>query len=285
MKNEYDIINKKSKENVNKKRKSALGLKRFFKATFLFLLVVVVYGLSYHFSGFYKTNVRLLTLVVCMALGFILFYIIYSIFSLFAKISYDKKSKKPKMEAFVYYDDLNAMLCSKKYDFTYDFNKSLTENLGVIFEKSASLVHDISIKCNKDGKYYYLNCTSIDLLLVFGDIVDGLHNKVDGFFKLLNLQDKPLNFVEKRLVDLVEKDKQLAGENLGLKEESNFKKFVTKIKENLLNISGKVTTYVFKHQIEESANDVIKFMGEEAFKVYGQDKISTKKLKGENYNG
>lgn len=285
MKNEYDFLTKKTKEISNKKRSFAFNLKRFFKAVLLLCLGAIAYGVSYYFSGFYKTNVRLLTLLVCTALGFLGFFIIYYVISLFAKLSYEKKRKKPIIQECAFIDDLNAMLYSKKYDFIYDFNKTLPENLSVVFDNLKSLVHDVSKKFNKDGKYYYLNCTSKDLLLVFSDVIEGLHDKVDGFFTALNLQDKPLSFVEKRLIDLIEKDKKLTNESFEKENQTGLNKFISKFKENLLNLSGKVTTFIFKTQIEETANGIIKFIGEEAFKVYGQGQISTKRLKGDKPGG
>ena len=273
MKTNYDIIKFNTKENANKKRKLKFFFKRVFKGAIFLIIFVLAYFLSYKFSGFYKTNLRLLTLLVCMALGFCAFHLIYFIITLFAKISYNRKCKKAKENSLVFSDELNAMIYTEKYDFTYDFNLGLTDNLKNAFSLGDSLVHDIAKKYDKDGKYYYLNYTVYDSLLIVEDVTNGIYDRIDGFFKALKLQDLPLDIVEKKLLSLIETEKKAEEINEISTSQTGIKKAISIVKKNFLHVGAKVTTFVFKNKIEETINDIIKYVGEEAFKIYGQRKV------------
>ena len=273
MKTEYDITKYNAKKSANKKFKFKFVFKRFLKATLFLIAFALAYFLSYKYSGFYKTNVRLLTLIVCMGLGFGLFFLIYYIATLFAKISYNKKTKKAKNNSLVYTDELNAMLYTQNYDFHYDFNLNLVDNFKNAFSLGNSLVYDIAKKYDKDGRYYYLNYTVYDSLLIVEDVTSGIYDRIDGFFKALKLQDLPLDVVEKKLLALIETEKKADELNELSKTQTGVKKVISTIKKNVLHIGTKVTTFVFKNKIEETVNDIIKYVGEEAFKIYGQRKV------------
>ena len=273
MKTEYDIVKFNTKENANKKRKTKFFFKRVFKAVLFIAIFVLAYFLSYKFSGLYKTNIRLLTLLVCMGLGFLAFYLIYFVITLFAKISYNKKCKKAKQNSLVFSDELNAMIYTGAYDFYYDFNLGLTDNLKNAFSLGDSLLHDIAKKYDKDGKYYYLNYSIYDFLILVEDLTNGIYDRVDGFFKALKLQDQPLDIVEKKLMALIETEKKAEEKSQEIKSQTGIKKVISVVKKSVLQVGAKVTTFVFKSQIEQTINDIIKYAGEEAFKVYGQRKV------------
>ncbi len=281
MRTEYDVIKYNAKECDNKKRKFKFCFKRILKCVCFLVVFILAYFLSYKFSGFYKTNIRLLVLVVCTLVGFALFFLIYYLITLFAKISYEKKSKKSQYNQFVYNDELNAMLCTGKYRFNYDFKQGLTDNLKRAFDIADSLVFNVAKTCNKDGKYYYLNYTVYDFLLIVEDVSNGIYDKIDGFFKTLRMQDLPLDVVEEKLIALVETEKRAEEINELSKSQTGIKKVISNVKKNLLHFSTKVTTLVFKNKIEETVNDVIKYVGEESFKIYGGRKV----MKPTSYKG
>ena len=273
MKTEYDIAKYNAKKSANKKFKFKFMFKRIFKGAFFLAIFVLAYFLSYKFSGFHKTNIRLLTLLVCMVLGFALFFAVYFIITLFAKISYNKKTKKAKSNSLVYSDELNAMLYTQKYDFNYDFNLGLKDNFKTALSLADSLIHDVAKTYGKDGKYYYLNYTVYDSLLIIEDVTSGIYDRIDGFFKALKLQDLPLDVVENKLVALIETEKKADELNELSKTKTGIQKAISNIKKNFLRIGTKVTTFVFKNKIEETVNDIIRYVGEEAFKIYGQRKV------------
>ena len=49
----------------------------------------------------------------------------------------------------------------------------------------------------------------------------------------------------------------------------------------ILCSSGSDATLLFKNKIEETVNDVVKYVGEEAFKIYGGRKV----VKSTSYKG
>ena len=273
MKTEYDIVKYNAKKSANQKRKFKFVLKRVLKAVIFLLIAIFAYATSYKFSGFYKTNIRLLTLFSCVAFGFALFFLLRIIFDVIAKITYAKKTKRAKAVESSQVDELNAMLFTEKYDFRYDFSLGLTDNLKHCFTLAESLVHDVAKKYGKDNKYYYLNYTVYDSLIIVNDVSSGVYDKVDGFFRALKLQDLPLNVIENKLKDLIEKEKKVEEINVKAQEQTGIKKVLSDLKQNVLHVGAKVTTFVFKNKIEETANDIIRFIGLEAFKIYGQRKV------------
>ncbi len=273
MRTEYDVIKYNAKNSANKKRKFKFFFKRVFKSALFIVIFALAYLLSYKFSGFYKTNLRLLTLIVFMSLGFVSFFAVYFLVTLFAKVSFRKKSKKAKANSLTYSDELNAMLYTEKYDFNYDFSLTLTDNFKRAFALADSLVYDVATKYKKNGKYYYLNYSIYDSLLIVEDVTSGIYDRIDGLFKWLKLQDVPLSIVEDKLLSLIESEKKAEEESNDIKSKSGIKKIFSNIKVNVLQAGTKVTTLVFKNKIEETINDIIKYVGEEAFKVYGQRKV------------
>ena len=267
MQTEYDIVKYNEKKRMNKKRRLKSFFNKSLKGVLFLCVAVFAYLISYKISGFYKTNMRLLTLLVCMVLGFGLFYLINFLVETITKKSISKKTQKakelnPDLEV-----ELNKILSQQNFKFEYNFNLTISENLSQAFILADGLLKEVAKRYGKVGKYYYLNYTVYDFLMLFEDVSKGVYDKVDGFFSLLKLQDTPLDIVENKLVSLIEMEKQLEKKEQDIQEQTGIKKALSNIKKKILSVGAKVTTFVFKTQIEETINEIIVFVAKEAFKI------------------
>ena len=230
------------------------------KITLLSFLVLLIYAFSVYLSGFYETNKKLLTLVFFAILGFLLFFIVYYILYFITFIAYKAKLKKRVKKAKNSESEFGLLMANSNYTFVYDSKLDLFGNLKVVTNTLLTVVGDVSKKCGSKGKYYYLSFTSFDALAIVKDVLNGVSTKVDGIFKLLRIQNKPIGILEKKLSELVEE---------GGFEEKPKNPFLSKVVE----VGIKAAALTFRKKLESSINDIISYVGLEAFKLFSDSVV------------
>ncbi len=245
---------------VNKKR-----LLNVIKYAVFLIIAVFSYFASAYLNGYTKTNERLLILGICTIIGFALFFIVYAILYGVTALKYKIKLKKAKNTTINCDDLLTNLIAEKKYKFNYDLRKSVSENLKDGANISYNLVKEIAGGYGNSGKFVYLDYTLYDALEIFGNATQVLKVKADALFGLLHLQDKPISILEKKLTDILEGDIVVQEE-----KPSSVK---SKIGEGLKHVAGKVALLALKGKISALVNDIIEYVGFEAFRVFSkQDK-------------
>ena len=86
-------------------------------------------------------------------------------------------------------------------------------------------------------------------------MLNGVSTKVDGIFKFLHMQNKPLGILEKKLSELVEE---------GGFEEKPKNPFLSKV----IEVGIKAAAFTFKKTLETKINDIISYVGLEACKLF-----------------
>lgn len=246
------------KANLNKKSK----LKTVLKTALILVVLVVSYIISALTSSIYKTNIKLLTLAICLLLGIALFFVIYGIFYLLALIKISKKTKKLINSQISCNDKASEFFNKVDYKFKYDVKLPFNKNVDRLKADTLDLVKDIAVGYGShDNKYYYLGYTVYDAIEVIDGAVDLLDAKIGPIFKLLRLEDKPLKTVEFALEKAINHDCEY--EKISTENDIGFlKKAGEKI--------AKATAYVFRGKIDNSITDVVKFIGFKAFEIYSK---------------
>ena len=253
-------------KNINEVKKvNKIRLLNVIKYAVFLIIAVFSYFASVYLNGFNKTNERLLMLGVCTIIGFVLFFLIYAILYGLTALKYAIKLKKAK-DVTVNCDDLlTNLIAEKNYKFNYDLRKSVSENLKIGANISYNLVKEIANGYGNSGKFVYLDYTLYDALEIFGNATQVLKVKADAIFGLLHLQDKPISILEKKLTDILE------GDIVEQEEKSSSVK--SKIGDGLKHVASKVALIALKAKISALVNDIIEYVGFEAFRVYSkQDK-------------
>ncbi len=254
----------------NIKPKNKFNIKNILKYTIILALFVISYFCSYHLYGSYVTNKRIVYLIIFGFSGFIAFFAVYYTFYFFSYLSYEKARKRQANEVVNCDDKASNILKDEKYKFKYNVKISFTENIKTAYEQGKSLVFDISKQTGKEGEYFYLNYTVYDALTIFGNAIIFMHDKIDGVFKALRIQDKPIGFIEKYLYNLIEKEKtELNIEEKPVKKQG----LISKVKSGFINVG----IFLFKGKIEGAINDIFAFLALESYKTYTKN-IKQEKL-------
>ena len=128
---------------------------------------------------------------------------------------------------------------------------------------SYNVVKEIASGYGNSGKYVYLDYTLYDALEIFGNAVDVVKVKADSIFKLLRLQDKPISLLEKKLTDILE--------GQPIVEEEKSTTFINKIGSGVKQVAGKVALVALKGKISGLVNEIIEYVGFEAFRVFSKE--------------
>ena len=258
------------------KKAEKLKVKSVIKWVVIILLTLFAYAFSLYQNGFEKTNLKLLQLIICSAFGFLIFFVFYYIFCGINLIIYNKKLKRRTSSIVNCDEQIEKAVNEPKYQFSYDTKSTFKQNLSSALTVMTTLAGDVANSYGKKGKYALLDFTVYDALSFVGNCIDGVESRVDGMFKFIEftgVKDKPLPFIENALTKLI--DKELSAnndcaetvENNPPKKDGLSKKIVNKVK----NLGGKVAVFTFKGVIENTLNDVIRFVGAEAFRVFSKD--------------
>lgn len=242
---DYFLVNK-----SNKKRSL-----KVLKNIGLFLLVCLVFGVNCYFDGFSKTAFKILKLFVYCLYGIALFYILYYVGYFISLIAY-KSNKKKNTEVVIDYDNLTDLTKSIKYTFSYDREKSLPENAKGLFDVSKSLVFTVASSYGAKGRYKMLNFTVYDAIGLIENVLNSTQAKVENVLDavpFVNLKEKPISFLENYLA-----------KTLNNVEDEN------KSKNVILGFVISKAVPLLKNQIDKEANELIGFVLEESFKLYGK---------------
>ena len=256
MKKDYFLAKKTNKKTALKVLKN-IGL---------LLLVCLVFGVTCYFKGVTSTLFKVVSLFVYCLLGIALFFILYYVCYFISVLSYKSKKKRNKTEDF--YKNLGDVLSTKKYEFSYDKDKSVGDNARELLEIFKSLVLNVASSYGAKGRYKMLNFTVYDALSLTKDVLYSTQIKIENVLDsvpIIKLKDKPLDFLEKYL------NNALSGEKDEKKEKNVILGFV---------ISKAVP--VLKSQIDKEANGLIRYVGEKSFKLYGKKGKKFKPVKFED---
>ena len=223
--------------------------------------IAIVY--SVYKNGVWGTAKSLITLAVCAFLGYAAFYLVVFLFRIILRKRRKKRAQKAVSSAAE--DEKQAKrLVESEGEFNYDKKLTPLDNLKLAGGKALAIIKKASQKSKKKaGKYYFVNFTLYDAINVFDDTVDKLHEKVDGIFGLLRMQNKPIGFLEKKLESaLVESDEEKEDVKAEPKKESGFKKVLKKGGVNL-------ALTVFSGKINAQINDLLDFIANESVLVFG----------------
>ena len=247
----------------NIKPKNKFNIFSILKFVLIIALFALSYFCSYYIYGSYITNKRILYLIIFGILGFIAFFIGYYIFYFFSFLSYEKERKR-KAKAIINCDDkVSNILKDEKHKFKYNTKLSFTENFLSAFNQGKELIFDISKQNGIEGNYFYLNYTVYDALSIFGNAIIFMHDKIDGVFKLLHMQDKPIGFIEKYLYNLIEKEKTESEDT----QKPVKTGILSKIKSGIVNAG----IFLFKGKIESAINDIYAFLALEFYNTYSKN--------------
>ncbi len=237
--------------------------KRVLKISALFAVFFIAIAYSIYKNGVLGTAKSMITLVVCAFLGYAAFYLVVLLFRVILRKRRKKRAQKAVKSAAE--DELQAKrLVESEGEFSYDKKLTPLENLKFAGNKALGIIKKASQKSKKKaGKYYFVNFTLYDAIDVFDDTVDKLHEKVDGIFGLLRIQNKPIGFLEKKLeTALVGGDEEKDDSVKEPKKENAFKKV---LKKGGVNIA----LTVFSGKINAQINDLLDFIANESVLVFG----------------
>ena len=249
-------------KSAKKSGKSGDKKKRVLKVSALFAVFFIAIAYSVYKNGVLGTAKNLITLVVCAFLGYAAFYLVVLLFRVILRKRRKKRAQKTVKSAEK--DELQAQrLVESEGEFSYDKKLTPLENLKLAGNKALGIIKKASQKSKKKaGKYYFVNFTLYDAIDVFDDTVDKLHEKVDGIFGLLRMQNKPIGFLEKKLETALicsDEEKDAPKEP---KKENAFKKVLTKGGVNF-------ALTVFSGKINAQINDLLDFIANESVLVFG----------------
>ena len=246
-----------------KNNQAKIKLNRFLKTAGAVLAVIIAYAISVYTKSFSETNVLLLRLVIYSLCGFVGFYIVYSIAYLITLVIYNRRVKKIAKTVISCDDNVAMLFSGGKNAFRYDVKKDFKHNINEYKNTALNVVEEVAAGygINK-GNFYYLNFTVYDLIDVARNAVDGVDNKISPIFKFLHAEDKPLSMVEALLVSAIESEKHPKIEE-ETKKPNAFSTLINKAK-----MAG---AFVLKGAIENACNELLIFLGYEAFKVYGKE--------------
>lgn len=237
--------------------------KRVLKIIALFSVFIIAMIYSVFKSGVIKTIENMVLLVIFAFLGYSLFYLFTITLSGVLKIRRKRRGAKSLNAQYVDKDKVDELLKSEG-EFDYDKKETPLNNLKLVGGKALAIIKKASSKPRKKvKKYYFVNFTLYDAIDIFGDSIDKLHQKVDGIFCFLRMQNKPLSFLEKKLENVLGLSEDAIDENnLEPKSESSIKKA---IKKNSVNLA--IT--LLKGQINSQVNDLLYFIATESVLVFG----------------
>lgn len=251
MKNENGV-----KKLNNKRKKTVL------KYVIFALIAVFSYFASAYLHGFKTTNERLVILVVCTLLGIALFFIFYLILYGFTALKYSIKSRCKKDVTINCDDALSTIIEQNDYVFNYDLKKSVNDNLKDGITISYNLVKEIASGYGSSGKYVCLDYTVYDALEILGNAVEVVKVKADAIFSLLRIQDKPISILEKKLTDVLE--------GAPILEEEKPSSVIKKLGSGVKHVASKVALFALKGKISSLVNEIIEYVGFEAFRVFSK---------------
>ena len=250
-------------KSAKKSGKSSDKRKRVLKLSALFAVFFIAIAYSVYKNGVWGTAKSLITLAVCAFLGYAAFYLVVFLFRIILRKRRKKRAQKAVKSAAE--DEKQAKrLVESEGEFNYDKKLTPLDNLKLAGGKALAIIKKASQKSKKKaGKYYFVNFTLYDAIDVFDDTVDKLHEKVDGIFGLLRMQNKPIGFLEKKLESaLVESDEEKEDVKTEPKKENGFKKVLKKGGVNL-------ALTVFSGKINAQINDLLDFIANESVLVFG----------------
>ena len=251
----------KSEVKVNNKAKKRV--RNVVKYAVFLLIAVFSYFASAYLHGIKTTNERLIILAVCTLLGIALFFLVYAILYSITALKYSIKNRRKKSNEVKCDDLLSNIIEVNNFKFSYDLKKSVNENLKEGVQISYNVVKEIASGYGNSGKYVYLDYTLYDALEIFGNAVDVVKVKADSIFKLLRLQDKPISLLEKKLTDILE--------GQPIVEEEKSSTIVNKIGSGVKQVAGKVALVALKGKISGLVNEIIEYVGFEAFRVFSKE--------------
>lgn len=247
------------KKNVCKTNKKKLL--KLINTLVIFLVLVTAYALSVYTSSFKEANLKLLSLFFYALFGFIGFYIVYAVAYLITMCTQIKNRKKQAIDIVECDEQLNQIFSDNKNKFKYNPKCNVAVNFNIYKDQVLSVIKQIAEGFNKaKSEYYYLSYTVYDALDIVDNVINGVDAKVSPIFGLLKAEDKPLKVVEKLLVSAVEKEN---AESVEKTQNS----FIKSIADKLLSAG----LMVFRKTLENTANDLIVFIGFEAFKAYNKN--------------
>ncbi len=249
----------------DKKPKNNRFLKNAIKYLIFTVIAVVSYGVSLYTNGLKSTNNKLITLVICTLFGILLFYLIYCLVYAFTKLSYARKRKRNSI-VINCDEELANILNSGNFNFSYDVKKSVNENLKQGANLSYILAKTIASGYGSKTKYVYLDYTVYDALEIIGNALDVVKEKTDSIFSLLHLQDKPISFLEKKLSDILEGQDEIVSDELVETKPT----LLNKLKSGIKSGATKLALFTVKGQISKLTNEIIQFIGSEAFRVFSK---------------
>ena len=234
---------------------------KILKFMLVVLVCVIAYGIAVYTSSFEQANSKLVSLFLFALLGFLGFYVIYYVIYLIT-ISIQVTKRKKAVATVIECDDaVSELFSDNKNKFRYNPKCDFKVNFDIYKEQVLSVIKQIALGFNKaKSDYYYLNYTVYDALEIIDNVINGVDVKISPIFKLLKAEDKPLIIVEKLLVKAIENDNKPKAE-----KEQN--KFIKAVGEKLLNAG----LFVFRRNLENTANDLMVFIGLEAFKAYNKN--------------
>ena len=239
---------------------------KILKPLIFIALFVVAYIFSYKISGFYQTNIKLLTLVISIVVGFLFFYLIYGVIYLISYVKIKRKEKRNSNLEVNCDDKVSAFFKGDKYRFKYNTSVSFTDNLIELGKISLEVNSAIAEIYGKGGKYSFLNYPVYDGLDFLGNALDVLHYKLYGVLSLLKLEDKPISFIEKNLNKVLYNE---VSEEVAVTKEK--KGFFTAVKDKVKSTFIKTSIVVMKGKIQSVFNECIEFVASESFRIYSKN--------------
>ena len=238
----------------------------------LFALIAVSYFVSYLMYGFNETNKKLFILLVFAIGGFILFYLVYGIAYLFSN-SRVKRNLKKVTDNEIHCDDKVATYFeTTENSFTYNKKLTLKENGSIALNKAFSIIVEIAKLNSHSGKYAFVNFTVYDALEVFGNALDGIHDKLFGILSALKFEDKPIWFIEKNLAKILYEEEVVSEVSVTSdKKQNKVGEFFSGVKNKVTGIASNLAITLFSKKLESTINDCYVFIAGECFRVFSKN--------------
>ena len=281
MKNNNEITTVNS-ENITPKKNNGVFLSAL-KNVSIFALIVVSYLISYYLYGFNETNKRLFILLICGISGFILFYLIYGVAYLISNARIKRKIKKVTDNEIHCDDKVATYLENTENKFVYNKKLTLKENGSIALNKAFSIIVEIAKINSHSGKYAFVNFTVYDALEVFGNALDGIHDKLYGILSALKFEDKPIWLIEKNLAKLLyEEEVNNEVAVTADKKQNKVGEFFSNVKNKVTGIASNLAISLFSKKLETTINDCFTFIAGECFRVFGKSNKNNKKAVNNN---
>lgn len=242
------------------KLKRRNNIKRSFY--FLLLTFTLIFALTFSLFtiGVKETFNRVVVLFISIGMGIALFVFVFSLIRFIYYLKNKKTYNKIKNR---FKESPNFSLLLSKFDYKYNPDKTIKENLEDFRELAILVLINVYEKIKDENpKYFIFDFTIHDLVLMLDDVVDEFDNKLNDIVSIPVIEKmKVLDYKFININKIIKKSDNIAENN-------------NKIDLNFRFNSNYISKTIFKtvsSKINKTGNQLLEYLANKAYKLYNGD--------------